>query len=49
MSFALYNALANGNVVGTPQTVAPVPVSNGLLTATLDFGANAFLAPDPWL
>jgi hypothetical protein len=49
MSFALYDAVTNGSVVGTPQTIAPVPVSNGLFTATLDFGANAFTGASRWL
>src|SRR6059036_3592052 len=49
MSFSLYDALTNGNPIGSPVTVAPVPVSNGLFTATLDFGANAFIGADRWL
>jgi hypothetical protein len=48
-SFALYDAVTNGNVVGEPLTVAPVPVSNELFTATLDFGASAFMGADRWL
>jgi len=49
MSFALYDAATNGNAVGTPVAVAPVPVSNGLFTAALDFGANAFTGAARWL
>ena len=48
MSFALYDAVTNGSVVGTPVTAAPVPVSNGLFTATLDFG-NQFPGAARWL
>jgi hypothetical protein len=49
MSVVLYDAVINGSVVGTPQTLAPVPVSNGLFTATLDFGADAFTGAARWL
>jgi hypothetical protein len=49
MSFGLYDAATNGNLVGTPVTVAPVPVSNGLFTVTLDFGAAAYLGSARWL
>src|ERR1043166_5525958 len=49
MSFSLYDALTNGNPIRTPGPGAPVPVSNGLFTAALDFGANAFIGPDRWL
>ena len=38
--FQIYNA-AN-SVVGGPITNAPVGVTNGLFTVTLDFGANVF-------
>jgi hypothetical protein len=49
MYFTLYDAVTNGNVVGTPVTLAPVPVTNGLFTATLDFGAAVFTGADRWL
>jgi hypothetical protein len=49
VSFALYDAATNGNVVGTPITLAPVAVSNGLFTATLDFGIGAFTGAKRWL
>src|SRR5262245_15683328 len=49
MHFTLHDASANGSVVGTPVTVAPLPVTNGLFTATLDFGAAAFTGADRWL
>src|SRR2546423_1276670 len=41
MTFTLYDAPTNGNVVGS-QTVAPVAVTNGLFTATVDFGSSTF-------
>jgi hypothetical protein len=49
MSFTLYDSTTNGNVVAVPVTVAPLSVSNGLFTATLDFGANAFTGANRWL
>jgi hypothetical protein len=49
MNFTLYDTPTNGNVVGTPVTVAPLSVSNGLFTAALDFGAAAFTGADRWL
>jgi len=49
VSFALYDAVTNGNVVGTPITIAPVAVSNGLFTVQLDFGSGAFPASNRWL
>jgi len=48
-SFALYDAVTNGNAVGVLVAVAPVPVSNGLFTVTLDFGSAAFMGADRWL
>jgi hypothetical protein len=49
VSFTLYDAPTSGNVIGTPVTVAPLPVSNGLFIATLDFGASAFMGASRWL
>src|SRR5262245_32551162 len=49
MNFALYEAATNGHIVGAPVAVAPVAVSNGLFTATLDFGASAFMGAKRWL
>ncbi len=49
LRFALFDALTVGNQVGALLTNAPVNVSNGLFTATLDFGANAFTGPARWL
>jgi hypothetical protein len=49
MQFTLFDAATNGNSVGTPVAVAPVAVSNGVFTASLDFGAAAFTGADRWL
>jgi hypothetical protein len=42
LAFTLFDALTAGTAIGTPQTVAATPVTNGLFTVTLDFGAGAF-------
>jgi len=47
--FGLYDAATNGNLVGTPVSVAPALVSNGLFQVTLDLGANAFTGAKRWL
>jgi hypothetical protein len=47
--FGLWNASANGAQVGTTQTVSNVSVTNGLFTAQLDFGSNAFTGNARWL
>lgn len=49
ISFSLHDAETNGSTIGTPVTLAPVPVTNGLFTATLDFGAAAFNGANRWL
>lgn len=49
MSFSLYDAVTNGDLVATPVTVTPVTVSNGLFTATLDFGPSAFNGEARWV
>ena len=49
MEFTLFDAETNGNQVGTSVAVAPVTVSNGLFTVTLDFGAVAFNGAARWL
>jgi hypothetical protein len=49
ISFSLHDALTVGAPVGTPVTIAPVAVSNGLFTVTLDFGASVFTGASRWL
>jgi len=45
LRFSLYESLVGGGLRGGPITVAPVLVSNGLFTVSLNFG-NAFSAVD---
>jgi hypothetical protein len=49
LRFYLRDALAAGNPVGTTNTLAPVPVSNGLFSVTLDFGSGIFTGSARWL
>src|SRR6266567_1835003 len=42
LQFALFDSLSGGAQVGSTQTLNTVPVSNGVFTVSLDFGANAF-------
>jgi trimeric autotransporter adhesin len=47
--FSLYDAVTNGALVGTPVSAAPVQVTNGIFTVTLDFGAAPFNGNPRWL
>jgi hypothetical protein len=47
--FTLYDSAASTNRVGGPVTNAPLAVSNGLFTASLDFGAGTFDGSERWL
>lgn len=47
-AFRLYDAASGGTLIGNPITTT-VPVTNGLFTAQLDFGANAFNGDARWL
>src|SRR5262245_24243416 len=49
MSFALYDAVTNGNLVSTPVNAAPVAVSNGLFTVLLDYETAPFNGSPRWL
>jgi trimeric autotransporter adhesin len=49
LKFSLYDAASSGTQLGGPLTNAAVAVSNGLFTATLNFGAGAFTGADRWL
>jgi len=42
LQFALFDAADGNNQIGQTKTVSSVPVSAGIFTVTLDFGANAF-------
>ncbi len=47
--FGLWDAANGGNPIGVPQVLNNVPVSDGLFTAQVDFGADAFDNADRWL
>jgi hypothetical protein len=42
LQFALFDAVDGNNQIGQTKVVTSVPVSAGIFTVTLDFGANAF-------
>ena len=48
LSFSIYDAASDGAQQGVTVTSAATPVSNGLFTATLDFG-NQFPGANRWL
>jgi hypothetical protein len=45
----LYDALTNGDLIAGPITNFATPVSNGLFTTVVDFGAGAFDGTNLWL
>jgi hypothetical protein len=47
--FSLWDAATEGNQIGPNQEKTNVPVTNGLFTVQLDFGANAFQGDARWL
>lgn len=47
--FSLWDAATEGSQVGSNQEKTNVPVSNGLFTVQLDFGAGAFQGDARWL
>src|SRR5439155_26038945 len=49
LQFILRDAATAGRQVGGPVALAPVAVSNGLFTVTLDFGSAAFDGNPRWL
>src|SRR5438034_1646878 len=49
LQFILRDAATGGGQVGSPVVLAPVPVTNGLFTVTLDFGSAAFDGNPRWL
>src|SRR5438876_148744 len=48
-TFKLYDALTSGNQVGSTVSASSVTVSNGLYSASLDFGTSAFQGDARWL
>jgi hypothetical protein len=49
LQFALFDAADGTNQIGQTMTVSSVPVSAGVFTLTLDFGANAFSGANRFL
>ena len=49
LRFTVYDALAGGNAVGSSQTNAATPVTNGLFATRLDFGPGIFTGDARWL
>jgi len=49
ISFAAYDSLTGGNLVGGIVTNYAVAVSNGLFTTPVDFGGGVFTGLDLWL
>ncbi len=49
LRFALYGTLTGGSPVAGPLTNVLIPVTNGLLMTTIDFGANVFTNGSNWL
>ncbi|EEF57870.1 hypothetical protein [Pedosphaera parvula] len=47
--FTLFDSSINGNAIAGPLTNSAAAVSNGLFTATLDFGAGVFNGSNYWL
>jgi len=49
VKFTLFSVASGGSAVAGPLTISAVPVSNGLFTATLDFGSAVFNGSSYWL
>ena len=49
LEFTIYDSAVGATVIAGPLTSAPVAVTNGLFTVTLDFGAGVFTGPARWL
>ena len=49
LQFALFDAADGTNQIGQTKIVSSVPVSAGIFTVTLDFGANAFSGANRFL
>jgi hypothetical protein len=48
-TFTLHDAATNGSEVAGPLALSPVGVTNGLFSATLDFGVGVFTGGARWL
>ncbi|HEX3230955.1 MAG TPA: hypothetical protein VHQ95_18400, partial [Pyrinomonadaceae bacterium] len=49
LQFVLFDAAGGNNQIGQTQTISNVPISAGVFTVTLDFGANAFTGASRFL
>ncbi len=49
LTFSLCDSAVGGNLVAGPLVLSGVPVTAGLFTVELDFGADAFDGADRWL
>src|SRR6476619_149431 len=49
LQFALFDAASGNNQIGQTLAVSTVPVSGGVFTVTLDFGASAFTGANRFL
>jgi hypothetical protein len=49
LQFAVYDASVSGNQLGSTLTSSATAVTNGLFTATLDFGTGVFTGAGRWL
>ncbi len=49
LQFVLFDAASGGNALAGTNTLAPVGVTNGLFTVTLDFGSAAWDGSARWL
>lgn len=49
LTFALFDAASGGNQIGQQLVVNDLAVTNGLFTASLDFGSGAFTGASRWL
>lgn len=49
LRFSIHDAASGGHAVAGPIVHSPVSITDGLFTATLDFGGNAFTGEPRWL
>ncbi len=49
LQFSIHDAASGGHAVAGPVLHSPVQVTDGLFSAALDFGANAFTGEPRWL
>jgi len=49
LEFGLWDAASGGTPIGVPQVLNNTPVTDGLFTVQIDFGADAFDNSDRWL